>query len=203
MKHGDIKRLINGIKRQVSIVDVAGKYMQLRGRGNRYRGLCPFHSEKTASFTVYADSGHFKCFGCGKYGDVIDLWAHFNRVGKRIAIRKLMAMYSIDDPIEYEPTQQEVDRFLDKKRRQMKLLIGSYIFEMEELYISKALPGKERKIYIELMKLEYWYAGIDEMNDVSLKALYDRVPRHLIGLYHRFWAGGMRIECWSGMAEGG
>lgn len=53
----------------VSIVESAG--VELRRNGPRHVGLCPFHSEKTASFYVFDDGG-FKCFGCGESGDVID-----------------------------------------------------------------------------------------------------------------------------------
>ncbi|MFD0673484.1 CHC2 zinc finger domain-containing protein [Cohnella sp. GCM10027633] len=186
----DLNRLIDGIKNQISIVDVAGRFMQLRKFGSRYKGLCPYHSERTPSFIIYGDSGHFKCFGCGKHGDVIDLWAHFNRESKGNAIRQLAEFYNVDDFVEYEPSQQEVDWFLDKKRCELKLLIGTWLFELEELFFSTTQTETEREMCTELMKLEYWYAWIDELNYVSLKALHDRIPGYLKGLYLRFWEGG-------------
>lgn len=51
------------------IVEAAG--VELKRQGNRHMGLCPFHADETPSFYVFPD-GHFKCFGCGEYGDVID-----------------------------------------------------------------------------------------------------------------------------------
>ena len=53
------------------IVDVVGQYVQLQRRSGRYFGLCPFHNEKTASFSVSPDRNMFYCFGCGKGGSVI------------------------------------------------------------------------------------------------------------------------------------
>ena len=53
------------------IADVAGSYTQLKRAGRRLTGLCPFHNEKTPSFTVFQDTRSFYCFGCGASGDVI------------------------------------------------------------------------------------------------------------------------------------
>lgn len=55
---------------RIDIVDVVSEQVALRRSGQRWVGLCPFHSEKTASFTVRPEHGLFKCFGCGKGGDV-------------------------------------------------------------------------------------------------------------------------------------
>lgn len=56
---------------RVNILEVVSEHVQLRRSGRRWVGLCPFHTEKTPSFTVTPDRGFFKCFGCGKGGDVI------------------------------------------------------------------------------------------------------------------------------------
>ena len=58
------------IKRRLDIGEVVSKYVSLKKRGKNLLGLCPFHQEKTPSFTVKPDEGFFKCFGCGKGGDV-------------------------------------------------------------------------------------------------------------------------------------
>ncbi len=60
------------VKASVDIVRVIGEYMRLkRASPQRYQGLCPFHTEKTPSFSVYVDRQRYKCFGCGESGDVI------------------------------------------------------------------------------------------------------------------------------------
>ncbi len=59
------------LKSQVDIVSVVSEYVRLRRFGNRYSGLCPFHNEKTPSFSIYTDHQWFKCYGCGASGDVL------------------------------------------------------------------------------------------------------------------------------------
>jgi DNA primase len=60
------------LKSQIDIVSVASEYVRLRRFGNRHSGLCPFHNEKTPSFSIYADHQFFKCFGCDAKGDVFN-----------------------------------------------------------------------------------------------------------------------------------
>lgn len=60
----------NQIRDRVDIVDLVSEHVALKRRGSRWVGLCPFHSEKTPSFTVSPDRGTYKCFGCQKSGDV-------------------------------------------------------------------------------------------------------------------------------------
>ena len=62
---------VNDLKMRVNIVDVVSRVATLRKAGNRFKGLCPFHQEKTPSFNVNGDKGFFKCFGCGVGGDVL------------------------------------------------------------------------------------------------------------------------------------
>lgn len=66
----DLDAIKSEIRNRVSLVDVVSQHVALKQRGERYTGLCPFHQEKTPSFTVHATRGFFKCFGCGKAGDV-------------------------------------------------------------------------------------------------------------------------------------
>ncbi|MGI9950789.1 DNA primase [Moorellaceae bacterium AZ2] len=63
--------VIEEIKAKVDITEVISEYVRLKKRGQNYVGLCPFHSEKTPSFTVSPSKGIFYCFGCGAGGDVI------------------------------------------------------------------------------------------------------------------------------------
>ena len=61
---------IERIRSTMSIVDVVGQHVQLKRTGRNWVGLCPFHAEKTPSFNVREETGRYKCFGCGKSGDV-------------------------------------------------------------------------------------------------------------------------------------
>ncbi len=67
-----IKDSIDRLITSIDIVDVLGKYITLKKNGVNYTALCPFHEEKTPSFTVSKEKGIYKCFGCGKAGDAIE-----------------------------------------------------------------------------------------------------------------------------------
>ncbi len=62
---------IDRVKSLSDIISIVGEYVQLKRSGSNYKGLCPFHNEKTPSFMVSEDKQIFKCFGCGEGGDVI------------------------------------------------------------------------------------------------------------------------------------
>jgi len=64
------------LKRENRVEDVAARMTTLRTRGRLEVGLCPFHTERTPSFTVYPESQRFICYGCQRAGDVIDLLKH-------------------------------------------------------------------------------------------------------------------------------
>ena len=62
----------DAIKASTNIANVIGSYVSLKQDGKEFKGLCPFHSEKTPSFHVVPEKGFYHCFGCGTHGDVID-----------------------------------------------------------------------------------------------------------------------------------
>ncbi len=64
------EEIIRTVQESVDILDVVSRYVTLRRSGRSYKGLCPFHDEKTPSFTVFPESARYKCFGCGEGGDV-------------------------------------------------------------------------------------------------------------------------------------
>lgn len=63
---------VNEIKEKLNITDIVGGYVQLKNTGKNLKGLCPFHKEKTPSFIVSEDIQRYKCFGCGKTGDIFN-----------------------------------------------------------------------------------------------------------------------------------
>jgi DNA primase len=93
-------RIDDGVKREVlartDIGEVIGAYVTLRKRGNDLVGLCPFHGEKSPSFHVHPDRGFFKCFGCGKGGDVLTFVQEHEKVSFPDALRILAKRVGIE-----------------------------------------------------------------------------------------------------------
>ncbi len=90
--------VIDQIKNTASIVDIASQYTTLRRRGKKHLGLCPFHSEKTPSFTVDEDKQLFHCFGCNIGGDLFTLVMEKENLSFPEALQFLAEKYNITLP---------------------------------------------------------------------------------------------------------
>ncbi len=88
--------VVEQIKDNCDIVDIVGRYVQLKRAGSNYKGLCPFHGEKTPSFVVSPDKQIFNCFGCGKKGDVINFIQEAENIDFREALEKLGEIAGIE-----------------------------------------------------------------------------------------------------------
>jgi DNA primase len=77
------------VRDRTEIVDLVSSYVQLKKTGRSYKGLCPFHQEKTPSFVVFPESGNFHCFGCGRGGDVFTFYMGVEHVEFRDALQEL------------------------------------------------------------------------------------------------------------------
>jgi DNA primase len=92
---------LRDLKNRVNIFDVVSRVVTLKKAGNgRFKGLCPFHSEKTPSFNVSADKGFFKCFGCGKAGDAINFVMETEGLGFTEAVEAISQRFGF--PLEFE-----------------------------------------------------------------------------------------------------
>ena len=90
--------IIEQVRQVSSIVEIASQYTTLRRRGRKHVGLCPFHSEKTPSFTVDEEKQLFHCFGCGVGGDVFSLVMEKENLGFAEALRYLAEKYRVPLP---------------------------------------------------------------------------------------------------------
>ena len=86
------------VRNAANIVEIVGQHTALRQRGKKYVGLCPFHSEKTPSFTVDAEKGLYHCFGCGVGGDVFTFVMEKENLGFPEAVAFLAEKYHIPLP---------------------------------------------------------------------------------------------------------
>ena len=89
MENTDFYRFLDELRSKVSIVDVVGAKVKLVRKNREYTGLCPFHNEKTPSFTVNEAKGFYHCFGCGAHGDIIKFEMEANGPPFMDAVTKL------------------------------------------------------------------------------------------------------------------
>ena len=97
----------NAVKSSVNLSDIAGKYTKLTKKGNEFWGCCPFHGERTPSFSVNDDEGLFNCFGCGEGGDVISFIEKVERCSFIEAIQKIAGDDFTVDEAAMEKMQDE------------------------------------------------------------------------------------------------
>jgi len=132
------------IKDRVSIVEVISDYVSLKKAGKNYKGLCPFHSEKTPSFMVNEEKQIFHCFGCNTGGNVFNFLMKMDRLSFPEAARGLARRYGIDLP---KIKISEADKEENLKRE--------WLFELNELAASyyhnlliNEKEGKEAREYL-------------------------------------------------------
>jgi DNA primase len=107
---------IEEVRNSISIVDLISEYVQLRKRGKNYIGLCPFHSEKTPSFTVSEDKQIYHCFGCHNGGNVFKFLMEYKKISFLESIQELAEQLGIEISTEdegYTEKQSEQEIFYD------------------------------------------------------------------------------------------
>ena len=157
------------------IVDVVQEFVPLKKRGVNYLGLCPFHNEKTPSFTVSPSKEIFKCFGCGKVGNSVNFVMEHEHLTYPEALKYLARKYHIEI-VEKELTQEEVEK---QNERESLLVVSSYaarqftenLFQSDEGITVGLAYFKERGFQQNtLKKFEVGYS-FDKRDAFSKKAL--------------------------------
>jgi DNA primase len=102
---------IDEVRNANDIIEVISAYVHLKKRGKNYIGLCPFHTEKTPSFTVSADKQMYHCFGCGKGGNIFTFLMETDKISFVEAVRSLASKAGIFIPEETAPVTEEQTEF--------------------------------------------------------------------------------------------
>ena len=126
--------IIDQVRQVSSIVEIASQYTTLRKRGRKWVGLCPFHTEKTPSFTLDEDKQLYHCFGCGAGGDIFSLLMEKENLNFPEALRALAERYHVPLP-ERQRLNPEVLKLEDKLFKMNELALGFFrknLFHTEE-----------------------------------------------------------------------
>jgi DNA primase len=108
------QQTIQEIQGRIDILDVVGNFVKLKRRGTNYLGLCPFHNEKTPSFTVSPAKEIYKCFGCGKSGNAIGFVMEHEKLTYPEALKWLANRYNIEiEETETSPEYKEQQQLAD------------------------------------------------------------------------------------------
>ncbi|HET9675025.1 MAG TPA: DNA primase [Gaiellaceae bacterium] len=136
---------VEAVKSAASIVDLVEARIRLRKVGGRYTGLCPFHEEKTPSFSVSPDRGTYHCFGCGVGGDAISFVRETESLDFVGAIEWLADRFHV--PIEYEESSPRADAERKRRDRLRELLEQAAAYYERVLWDSKL--GEPVRSYLE------------------------------------------------------
>jgi len=152
------QQFIDDLRLQANIVQVVQEYVPLKRAGNTFKGLCPFHNEKTPSFHVNPDKGFFHCFGCGVGGDVFKFLELHEKVAFPDAVRLLAQKFGISLP---EMTDGDSD---DARRDNAVRETLLKIHEVAALYFREQLaaPGGARARQ-QLKERDVTAATIDQL----------------------------------------
>ncbi|MEM7223033.1 MAG: DNA primase [Pseudomonadota bacterium] len=100
---------LDEIRARIGLAELIGRRVQLRKQGREHQGLCPFHNEKTPSFTVSEDKGFYHCFGCGAHGDAIGFVMNSEGLAFPEAVEKLAAEAGLEVPRD-QPRDPEAEK---------------------------------------------------------------------------------------------
>ena len=124
------KQFLDEIRSRVALSDVVGKTVKLTRAGREHKGCCPFHKEKTPSFTLNDQKGFFHCFGCGAHGDIIGFVMQHDNLGFPEAVQHLAGLAGLHVP---QPTEAEAKAWKQQKSL-TELLEQATLWFTEQLY---------------------------------------------------------------------
>src|SRR5258708_11261419 len=188
------------VKQQADIVRVVGEYVRLKKTGKDFSGLCPFHQEKTPSFTVSPIKQIFYCFGCGKGGDVYNFVMDMEKCEFPEAVKVVAEKCGIAIPRQRERSPEE------RKENQQRSALVEVHREVQTFFVKQlegTAEGKLARAYLEDRGLEkdtiarfgigYAPSGGDTLLRL-LKQKYPEQPLVESGLLSRHHNVGTRLH---------
>ena len=152
MRYSD--EILDEVKSSNDIVDVISQYIGLKRSGRNYFGLCPFHNEKSPSFSVSPDKQIFHCFGCGVGGNVITFISKIEGIGFKESIEVLAERANIKLP--------SIDNSVDSKKEELKIKVYKVNSFTAEYY--------HKRLYEPFSKLAQEYVKKRQLNNETIKS---------------------------------
>lgn len=175
---------IQQILSRIDIIDIVGGFVRLKKRGVNYLGLCPFHNEKTPSFTVSPTKEIYKCFGCGRSGNSISFLMEHEKYSYVEALRWLASKYSVEiEETETSPEVKQVQQVADSLyiiNNFAREYFSNILFNHEDGQNNGLSYLKERGFREEIIKkfqLGYCLPGRDAFAKTAVAAQYN--PEYL------------------------
>jgi len=170
---------ISNILSAVRIEEVVADFVSLKRRGTNYIGLCPFHNEKTPSFTVSPAKGIFKCFGCGKAGNTVNFLMEHEHYTYPEALRFLAKRYHIEIAEEV----QTPEKIQEQNEKETLFLINQFAQKYFEQTLFETEDGKAigltylqergfREEYIRKFQLGYSKEGWEDFSSHAVSEGY-------------------------------
>jgi DNA primase len=181
--------VLHEVQQRLDIEEVVQDYVSLKRKGKNLWACCPFHNEKSPSFSVAPDKGIFKCFGCGKAGDAITFVMEIENLSFTEAIKQLAGKYGIEVP-EEAPQPQDL---LEQQERESIYLVLKFAAQFYQQQLTEHPDGqslalsylKERGLpnsAIEKFELGYSPPEWDGLLSAATKAGYSRQALEKAGL---------------------
>ena len=152
MRYSD--EILDEVKSSNDIVDVISQYIGLKRSGRNYFGLCPFHNEKSPSFSVSPDKQIFHCFGCGVGGNVITFISKIEGIGFKESIEVLAERANIKLP--------SIDNSVDSKKEELKAKVYKVNSFTAEYY--------HKRLYEPFSKVAQEYVKKRQLNNETIKS---------------------------------
>lgn len=135
--------LLDKIKHSLTLSEVIGQTVPLRKKGHEFSGCCPFHQEKTPSFTINNQKAFYHCFGCGAHGSIFDFLQHQNNLNFMEAVRQAAEMAGVALPVLQKTEKALSDEKL--KEALFRVLEKATLFFEQQLQLA---AGTEARDYL-------------------------------------------------------
>lgn len=195
---GRIKRDdIDQLRQRVDVADVIGDHTQLKKAGTRMKGLCPFHQEKTPSFTVDAVRGYYHCFGCGQSGDIFDFLQEIGGLTFTESVEQLARRTGFT--LTYEDLSPGQARALGERSKLVEIARATLEFFRDQLYSDDGAIARDYlkdrgfgREDADAFDLGYAPNEWEALSRHLIKAGYAQPDLEKVGVSQRNQRGGLR-----------